>query len=53
MLFRAAMAPDIDAFCVEEQIDPKLLPALRHQYAQPYIKFLEGVLKKIRTVAER
>lgn len=47
------MAPDLDAFCADEKIDPRLIPALRHQYAQPYIKFLEGVLRKIRTVAER
>ena len=53
LLFNAAMAKDRDAFCASHALDPKLLDALRVQYAQPYIAFLEAMLHKIGATVDK
>ena len=49
LLFNAAMAGDRAAFCVKHRVSEQLLDSLRRQYADKYIAFLEGMLKRIRS----
>jgi hypothetical protein len=46
LLFNAAIAKDRAAFCASNNVDAAALDLLRLRYAQPYIAFLEAMVRK-------